>query len=69
MGGVHPFPRHGRSRALTLIGAHRYTATAQYSAARHELRLAVHTVKGLVWLQATPGPGSARMIGTRLKTW
>lgn len=56
--------QRGRRRALVLTGPHRYTASGQYSAARHQLLLTVHTAKGLVRLQATPGPGSARMIGT-----
>lgn len=56
--------QHGHLHALVLAGTHRYTATAQYSAPHHQLLLTVHTVKGLVRVQATPGPGSGRMIGT-----
>jgi len=54
----------GHLHGLVLTGSHRYTAPAQYAASHRELRLTIHTVKGIVRLQATLWKDGKRMIGT-----
>jgi hypothetical protein len=49
-----------------VTGKHRYTATARYIPAHHEVQLMIGTVKGKVRLQAALGQDQRRMIGTCL---
>ena len=71
------FVRHGAQVALITIteqkgklhgqvmtGHHHYAASATYSSKPRQLALTIHTIKGLVRLQATLARDGKRMIGT-----
>ncbi len=45
-------------------GSHHYPTIGTYSTRQHLLRLTLHTVKGVVHLEATLLTGNGRMVGT-----